>query len=139
MSTTETKELARRYIDEVWSRGDLSRADEWVTPDYRGSTRAQGQVVAEGPDGLRRWVSGLAATFGDISKSVRSLVAEGDRVVAEVEFRARHRATGAAVQADQVYILNLRDGRIAAESVFFDVGGVRSMIADAAPACAARR
>lgn len=137
-TTTGNKELARRYIEEVWSRGELGGVEGWVTPDYRGSTRAEGQSIAEGPDGLRRWAAGLAAAFTDVSKSVRSLVAEGDRVVAEVEFRARDRRSGVPVHADQVYILTLRDGRIAAESVFFDVGGVRSRMQDGAPACAVR-
>src|SRR4051812_19621208 len=114
------KTIAQRYIDEVWNRGQLEHLDEWVTPDYRGMTRAAGQTTAGGPDGLKRWVSGLFATFADVNKEVTSMVAEGDAVVAEVAFSATHAASGKRLRADQVYVLRLRDGKIASESVFFD-------------------
>ncbi|MDB4968045.1 MAG: hypothetical protein JWN44_3734 [Myxococcales bacterium] len=133
----DNKTIARRYIDEVWNRGQLDRLEEWVTPDYRGLTRAAGQTAADGRDGLRRWVAGLFATFSDVRKEVRSLVAEGDDVVAEVAFSATHGASGKTVRADQIYLLRLRDGKIASESVFFDAGGVLKELGTP-PACAIR-
>src|SRR4051812_19162859 len=131
------KEIARGYLEEVWNRGRVDRLDQWVAPDYRGMTRAAGQRLAEGPKGLERWVTGLFATFSDVRKEVRALVAEGDDVVAEVAFTATHTASGKMIAADQLYLLRLRDGKIASESVYFDTGGVLKQLSEP-PACATR-
>jgi ketosteroid isomerase-like protein len=133
----ENKRIARGYLDEVWNRGQLDRLEHWVVPDYRGMTRAAGQTAAEGPEGLKRWVAGVFATFSHVHKEVKALVAEGDDVVAEVLFTATHPATGRTIRADQLYLLRLRDGKVASESIFFDTGGVLKELS-APPACAVR-
>ena len=137
MEAESSKAIAHHYIDEVWNRGNVSAIAELVTADYRGSTRAAGQQPAHGPAGLARWVSGLFAAFTDVRKEVRTVICEGDDVVAEVAFSAVHAATGNAVSADQIYVLHLRDGRVATESIFFDVGGVQAA-AGTALQCATR-
>jgi ketosteroid isomerase-like protein len=133
----ENKRFARGYLDEVWNRGQLDRLEHWVAADYRGMTRAAGQTPAEGTEGLRRWVAGLFATFSDVRKEVKALLADGDDVVAEVAFTGTHAATGKTIRADQLYLLRLRDGKIASESIFFDTGGVLKELS-APPACAVR-
>lgn len=134
----ENKRIARAYLEEVWNRGKLDRLEHWVTPDYRGMTRAAGQHPAVGPEGLKRWVEGVFASFSQVQKEVKTLMAEGDEVVAEVAFTATHATTGKSIRADQLYLLRMRDGKITSESIFFDVGGVQKELS-APPACAVIR
>jgi len=126
--TNPNKDIARRYIDEVWNHGRLELVDELVAEDYRGQTHGAGQPVREGREGVKKWVGGLHAAFPDGSKILRSLVAEGDRVVAEVSFSGTHAASGRRVSNEQVYVYELQGGRIVREAVYFDVSGTLSAV-----------
>ena len=131
MTMTElerNKTVARRYLEEVWGRGNLAVVDELIAADYRGGTRGAGQKTHAGPDGLKQCVSGQRAAFPDGTKTLVSLTAEDERVVAEMSFAGTHAATGRRVSNDQVFVLHLRDGRIVSEAVFFDVGGTLAQL-----------
>jgi steroid delta-isomerase-like uncharacterized protein len=120
----DPKVLVERYIEEIWNQGRFGSAGALVTSDYRGQTRAAGQPLASGPAGLEKWAGGLRALFPDGKRTVRSLTVEGDRVAAEVQFTGTHGTTGRRVSAEQVHVFQIRDGRIAEESIYFDVGGL---------------
>jgi steroid delta-isomerase-like uncharacterized protein len=126
--TEHTKQIARAYLEAVWDKGDIAAIDALVTPDYRGQTQATGQPLAEGPAGLRAWVTRLRTAFPDHRKVVRSLIAEGDRVVALVGFSGTFKASGKPVAQEQVYVLTLRGDRVASEAVYFDVGGMLKQV-----------
>ena len=86
----------------------------------------------EGRDGIRSWFDGWAESFSDV-RFVSSLVVEqGDAVVAEWVWRARHTgpltmpggssvpATGNVMEFPGVTILRVRDGRIVAARDYQD-------------------
>lgn len=116
--------IVERYIEEIWNQGHFGAAATLVTADYRGQTRAAGQPLASGPAGLEKWAGGLRSLFPDGKRTVRSLTVEGERVAVEVSFTGTHGPTGRRVSAEQVHVFQIRDGRIAEESIYFDVGGL---------------
>jgi steroid delta-isomerase-like uncharacterized protein len=117
------KNLVSRYFEAIWNQGQFEQLDELVDPAYRGQTRAAGQRAAEGHEGLRTWVGGVRKLFPDGKRTVDALIAEGDRVVALVTSRGTHAASGRTVVNEVTHVFEVRQGRIAGESVYFDVGG----------------
>jgi len=79
MSIEENKENARRAIEEVMNKGNLSLADELVDANYIG--HAPGMPDFKGPEGFRQYMTMMRTAFPDIHLTVEDTVAEGDKVV----------------------------------------------------------
>jgi predicted ester cyclase len=85
------KELARRFREDLWNRGDLTIADEIIAPDCLVHARVP--LVTDftrGPDALRQLVLFYHLAFSDIRMTVDQLVAEGDTVATRWTGRGRH-------------------------------------------------
>jgi len=89
MTTDEMKAVIRRWVEVVWNGGDLSLADELMTPDYVLHLGSQNLV---GPAGFKGLCAPYRAAFPDIHITVHDLIAEGDKVV--WRFTARGTQTG---------------------------------------------
>lgn len=85
MSTEQNKALARRWPEEIFSKGDLSVIDEIVSPDYFDNTSTP--TV----EGLKQGVRSLHETFSNIRITVEEQIAEGDTVVNRLHAEATYR------------------------------------------------
>ena len=80
MSVEENnKALVRRFIDEVYNRGNLDIADELLVPDYVDHTAPPGKYA--GREGLKRSVAKQRASSSDLHINIEEQIAEGDKVV----------------------------------------------------------
>lgn len=118
VSTDENKAVVRRFHDEVFNEGRLSRADELFTRSYVDHGTLPGQ-----PPGLagatQKWSAYLQA-IGDLHLATEDLVAEDDRVAARWSFEGIHRGellvippTGLSFHLGGISIYRLADGKIA--------------------------
>jgi predicted SnoaL-like aldol condensation-catalyzing enzyme len=74
------KQKVRQFIEEVLNEGRLELIDELVAKDFIG--RLGCAVVAlNGPDGVRRFVSGRRMACPDLYMKIEDQIAEDDRVV----------------------------------------------------------
>jgi len=87
MTIEQNKATARRWSEDLWSRGQLEVADEIVAPDYVRHDPGD-PFPARGPADVKRIVTMLRAMLPDLKIEVEALVAEGDFVV------SRYTATG---------------------------------------------
>jgi steroid delta-isomerase-like uncharacterized protein len=118
MSTEENKAIARRWSEELWSKGDLAVADEIVAANYVRHDPGD-PFVAEGPEGVKRLVKGLRAQMPDLHITIEDLVAEGDKVVSRYtgtgtvtgEFMGKT-FTGKQTKATAIQIFRIVDGKI---------------------------
>jgi len=78
MSTEQNKSIVRRYLDEVWGRGDISLLSQFVTRDICDHSPAPGQP--RGLEGQRWVVEAFRRSIPDLRLTVEQLVAEGDYV-----------------------------------------------------------
>ena len=76
--------LVRRYVEDVWNKGDLAALDALIRPNYVQHTRG----VAQGREGMKAFFSSFRASFSGINSTVEDLVAEGDRVMWRSTIRA---------------------------------------------------
>jgi predicted ester cyclase len=77
--STINKTILRRFFEELFSRGDLSVADEIVALDYVNHNPVPGEPP--GREGLKGFVVYLRAAFPDIHFTVEEQLVEGDKVV----------------------------------------------------------
>ena len=114
--STENEALARRYIEEVFNKGDVGVIDELVAADFVEHNPYPGQ--APGIEGEKQAISNLRSAFPDLHTTIEDIVAEGDHVVVTVTARGTQKgefmgspATGAPVTDTQVHILRCAGGQ----------------------------
>lgn len=110
------KALIRRFFEEVWSTGDLSRRDAFLAEGYRGHMAGAAQPIDR--DGWTAWFQGFRAAFPDARFTVEDMVAEGDRVAARLTMRGTHLGplngvppTGRTVVVSGMSLERVADGR----------------------------
>lgn len=115
MSVQESKALARRVFDEIWSGGKLEVADELLAPDFVG--RPAGMEPVIGPEGAKAFIGRLRTGFPDIAFTVEDMIAEGELVATRWTATGTHRGdfmgvepTGRQVTFTGTTILRIRDG-----------------------------
>lgn len=108
-SVADGKTLVRRYLDDVFSGGNLAAMDEYLAGD-------------EFKQGVAELVSRWRTAFSDFRLDVDDVVAEGDRVVTVEIMSGTHDgvyqsrigpidATGREVKWSRIAVRYLKDGR----------------------------
>jgi steroid delta-isomerase-like uncharacterized protein len=112
------KALYRRWIDEVWSGGDVDLLDEMHTPAFIDRTGLPG--VTPDTAGMKRFITGLRAAFPDAVFTIENVVTEGDRIAGRWTMRGTNTGafngmppTGKPVTMAGFDLLRVEDGRLA--------------------------
>ena len=108
------KALVRQFVEEFWSRGNLSAADELMTLDA-----VIHEPVAGTPDDLKAVATMIRSAFPDWHSTPEEMLVEGDRVVERWTGRGTHRGefqgiapTGKSVAVPGVVFYRITDGKI---------------------------
>jgi para-nitrobenzyl esterase len=131
----ENKAVARRWLDEFWSRGNLASADEIFAPTYH---RHDFAGPMRGRDAIRAYVAGIRAEFPDLRFAAEDVVAEGDRVVVRWTARGTHAPTKRVITFGGMDILRLADGQIVESWPCFDRLGIEQQVRAPAQAAGAQ-
>lgn len=129
MSTHENKALYRRWFQDVVTKGDLNLADEMLASDY--VLHFPGMPKPLDREMHKSLVAMFRSGFPDWAETVEDVIAEADRVVVRVSGRGSHLgdfqgipATGRQVEAHDVGIARIADGRIAEAWASYDALGL---------------
>jgi steroid delta-isomerase-like uncharacterized protein len=123
------KELIRRYYNELWNEWRFELADELVDPEVRlrGSL---GRMVA-GRAGLVAYMKHVRGIFPDFHNRIETLVAEDDRIAAQLSYSGTHQGeifgippTGRRIHYSGAGIFHTASGRIAEGWVLGDLAGL---------------
>ena len=108
--------LMRRFIDEVWNKGNLDVADEIFHPEA-SSPSAPG--LPPGGEGVKFIARMFRSAFPDYWMEITHLVAEDDRVAARFRQGGTHTGelmgiapTGRKVEWTEIGILRIADGKV---------------------------
>ena len=121
MSVEENnKALVRRFIDEVYNRGNVDVADELLAPDYVDHTAPPGKYA--GREDLKRSVAKQRASSSDLHINIEE-IAEGDKVVSRVIGSGTHdrerfmdlAPTGKRMTMKHIIISRMAEGKIVEE------------------------
>ena len=118
MNTTELEidprpqAIVNCLFAECLNEGDLSLADQLVSPDFTGPS-------GKGPASFKAMISPLRQGFPDLQFTIQEMVAEGSRVVVRWTSHGTHRgmfagtaATGRQVSNEGIGIYRVEDGKI---------------------------
>ena len=120
------KAVIRRFMEEIWNRGDLSVIDTLVAPDYVHHRRTSADY--KGRAGLQEHYRTFHESFPDGRFTITELVAEGDKVAMAWRFKGTHKApfagiaaTGKSVEWTGTTMFRLAAGRVAEMSLHWDL------------------
>lgn len=85
-NTSKNKQLVERFIQELFSQGDLGAVDRYLAPNFVNHDPPLPGV----PDGIRQAGAVFREAFPDWHSSVDQLVAEDDIVVERFTARGTH-------------------------------------------------
>ena len=77
MSLEETKQLAWKFVDEIFNKGNINEEDRFVTPDF--IYHARGEDI-EGLEKFKEWFSSDTGVFSDIRITLVDSLAEYGKV-----------------------------------------------------------
>ena len=115
-------DVVRAWIDAINSR-DREAPIALVTPDFElvESTTLPGAATALGPEGLRRYGEGWARNWSDWQmREVEMIDLPPDHVVLVADLALRGIRSGIEVERRWIYLLRLRDGKVARQLGFDD-------------------
>jgi len=130
MSLAENKDVARRWIEQVWSGGDLALVDEMIHPDhtYHDHTAPHRHhpdydpglwESFHGPQGQKALLRMYREAFPDMQFKVIQEIAEGDLVMNVADGRMTQEGaflgippTGKQVDVRAVSIVRIAAGKI---------------------------
>jgi steroid delta-isomerase-like uncharacterized protein len=117
MGTAENKAVVRRFIDEVFLKGDFGAVDELLADDFVPHTWGK---VGGGKDELKAAIDRVSAGLSDPSMTIHDLIAEDDRVAVRLTSHATQTGefmgmapSGKSYTIDEIHIFRLRDGKVA--------------------------
>lgn len=113
----ENKALLTRYLEEMWTAGNLEAANEL----FHSQAVFPHAPMPMGPKGAVALVGMFRNAFPDMHVSVDDVVAEGDQVAARLRKKGTHEGplfalapTGRSVDFEELTVLKVAEGRILA-------------------------
>ena len=121
----ENKALVRRFIDEIFVKGNEDAVDELVTEDFVPHTWPS---TGDGRADLKRAIVRVSKGLADARFTIEDMVAEDDRVAVRVTATATQvgefmgmPASGKSYTIGEIHIFRIRDGKVSEHWHQFDV------------------
>jgi len=133
MSREANKALMRRFIDEVWNRGNLGVADELFAPSH---TSPSAPSLPPGSAGTKILASMFRSAMPDYHIDIDLLVADDNQVAARLIQSGTHTggalmgipATGKKATWTEMGVLRVSDGKIVESWFEADMLGVMQQL-----------
>jgi steroid delta-isomerase-like uncharacterized protein len=135
MSAQENKELARRWFEEVWNKGNMDFVDEVVASNLVVHDPSTPEGMSSGVESAKQFVEVYRDAFPDIQLTVEDLLAEGDKVVTRWTARGTHQGelmgippSGNPVEATGITIDRIEGGKVVETWANYDALGMMQQI-----------
>jgi len=116
MSTDKNKAVVRRFIEEVFVKGNVAAVDEFAAADFVPHSWAS---VKPGIENLKQAVTRVSSGLSDVRMTIEDMIAEGDKVSVRLTAHAVHKgdfmgmpATGKSYTISETHIFCVADGKI---------------------------
>jgi steroid delta-isomerase-like uncharacterized protein len=93
----DNKALVRRMTEEVFNKGNVAAAEEFVAPTI--VVHRAGVPDAKGLDGFKQAVSALRTAFPDLHLTIEDMVGEGDKVAVRFTYHGTQKGEFRGVAA----------------------------------------
>lgn len=130
--TEANKALVRRFIEEIFVKGNVAAVDELVADDFVPYTWPH---TGDGKHDVKQAMARVAKGLSDPEFVIEDEIAEGDRVVVRVHASAtqsgefmRMPASGKRYSIEEIHIFRLREGKVIAHWHQFDQMGLMQQL-----------
>jgi steroid delta-isomerase-like uncharacterized protein len=117
MTIEDNKTVVRRFIDALFTEGDLEATDDYLSDDFVNHDSPLG--LPPDAEGMRTAGAMFRTAFPDWHSDLHALIREGDIVVERFTASGTHRGelmgvapTGKLVELRGINIFRVHDGRI---------------------------
>ena len=117
MSIEQNKALVRQMVEEIFNRGNISRADEFLAPDFVEHEELP-PGMPQGREGVKQLTAMMRNAFPDFKATIEDMVAEGDKVVIRMTWRGTQKGefmgvppTGKTVSFGVLDIIRIAGGK----------------------------
>ncbi|MBE7471500.1 MAG: ester cyclase [Anaerolineae bacterium] len=117
MSTEQNKALVRQMVEEVFNRGNMSMADEFLAPDFVEHEELP-PGIPPGREAPKVLFTMLRSAFPDFKATIEHLIAEGDEIVLRMTWTGTHEGefmgippTGKRISINVIDILGMAEGK----------------------------
>jgi steroid delta-isomerase-like uncharacterized protein len=131
VSTDENKAVVRRFIDEIFDKGNVSAVDELVSDDFVPHTWPS----VTGKDDFKVTIERMGKAVKDAHHTVEDMVAEGDRVSVRLSSHATQigdvmgvPAAGREYTIAEQHIFRVVDGKVVEHWHVADMLGMMQQI-----------
>ena len=128
----QNKTLARRWFEDLFSRGDLDAAEEILSAEFLDHLPREEE---RGIEELKDYVSVYRTAFPDIEDTVEEIVAEADKVVVRWKSHGTHQGefmgvapTGRHVTFTGMRLFRIAENKIAESWVNIDERGLQEQL-----------
>ena len=135
MLSETNKTIARRLLEEVWNKGNLSLLNELIAKDHVNSGPGTLPGLSAGPDGTKQLVTVYRNAFPDVRFTVDEQIAEGDKVVTRWSAHGTHKgelvgipATGKSSTVTGIAVDRVANGKITESWGIFDQFGMMQQL-----------
>ena len=133
MSTTEeNKALVRRFVDEIFVRGNVAAVDELLADDFVPYTWP---YTGDGKKDLKQAMERVAKGLSNPQFVIEDEIAEGDRVVVRLKASATQSGefmkmppSGKRYAIEEIHIFRIRDNKVVAHWHQFDQMGLMQQL-----------
>ncbi len=130
--TADNKAIVRKFFEEAWDKGNWAVLDECLASHrVLHSHGGTGPLLPFNPEAEKERIISWRTAFPDSQRTVRDLIAEGDKVVADIPFSGTHTGflrwerlmlppTGKQINVGEVAIFRLEGGKMVEAWYFWD-------------------
>ena len=133
MSIEENKSIARRYIEDLWGKGNLALLDHLISEIFINHSPALNE--SPGVDGINERIDAFHNAFSYLEFIIEDLVSEEDKIAIRGLFQGIHTGefmgappTGQQVIMTWIIILRIEDGKITDRWANMDDLGLMSQL-----------
>jgi steroid delta-isomerase-like uncharacterized protein len=130
LSAEENKAVTRRFLEEIFTAGNLELVDELFASNYVLHDPSVPQEV-RGPEGMKQYVAMYRAAYPDTHFTIEDQIAEGDEVVTRWTGQGTHQGelmgivpTGRVVTVTGIEVDRITGGKIEETWVNYDALGM---------------
>ena len=117
--------VIRRYVEEIWSKGNLDAVEELCSPDHVSHDPLVGDI--KGIDSLKAEVKAYRVGFPDLRFQIIDIVVAGEKVATRWTATGTHRGTflgqlptGRAQTVDGVTFARVHNGKLVEQWPMWD-------------------
>jgi steroid delta-isomerase-like uncharacterized protein len=117
MSLEQDKASVRRFVEEIFNRGNMSVVDEVFAPDFVEHEELPAGIPND-REGVVQLGTLLRTAFPDFNATIDDIIAEGDKVVIRMTWRGTQEGeflgippTGRAISIGVIDIIRMADGK----------------------------